>query len=233
MLEVFYGNNTVAVREAAFSRVAKEEEQGVRVELIDSDTYQPGILEDAVGAASLFGEVTLYVLDTPSSSGEFKEAVSEAAPALAESANLFIVIEGALLAADKKVFSKVTNSVTEHKADTKERFNTFAFADALARKDKKTLWLLLQQARAAQIATEEIIGVLWWQLKTLRLAAKTSSASEAGLKDFPYNKAKRSLTKFKDGELEALSLSLLTVYHDGHGGLVNIDEALERWLLTL
>ena len=92
---------------------------------------------------------------------------------------------------------------------------------------------LLQEAKAAGQSAEEIIGVLWWQLKTLRLAAITNLASEAGLKDFPYNKAKRSLSHFKEGELGTLSLSLLSLYHEGPAGIVDIDEALEQWLLRV
>ena len=144
-----------------------------------------------------------------------------------------MVIEGTLLAAPKKAYAKYAESLEEFKAEKEERFNTFAMADALAAKDKKRLWLLLQEATAAGLAAEEIIGVLWWQLKTLRLAAITNSAREAGLKDFPYNKAKRALVKFKDSELERTSESLLAVYHGGHGGKRDIDLALEQWTLSL
>jgi hypothetical protein len=81
------------------------------------------------------------------------------------------------------------------------------------------------------LSAEEIIGTLWWQLKTLRLAMLTKSAEEAGVKDFPYNKAKRALKNFKDGEIETLSLRLLNLYHDGHAGKCDIDLALEEWVL--
>ena len=121
----------------------------------------------------------------------------------------------------------------EYKAAAAERFNAFGMADSLSRKDKKTLWLQLQDAKQANLSAEEIIGTLWWQLKSMRLAKNTNSAAEAGMKDFPYNKAKRALSAFKDGELESLSRGLLTVYHEGHLGKVDIDIALERWMLTL
>ena len=88
-------------------------------------------------------------------------------------------------------------------------------------------------ARQAGVSAEEVIGILWWQLKTLRLAAVTKSAPEAGMKDFPYNKAKRALGNFSDGELETLSHSVLRVYHDGHAGKTDIDFALEQFVLSL
>ncbi len=65
------------------------------------------------------------------------------------------------------------------------------------------------------------------------LAARTSSPEEAGMKDFPYKKAKQSLSKFEKGEVDRLSRSLLELYHHGHQGLRDLDVALEEWVLTV
>ena len=156
-----------------------------------------------------------------------------ALPDLAESNNVFVVIEGSLLAAEKKKFDKYAERVEEYKKSADSRFNNFALADALAKKDKKSLWLLLSEARLEGISDEEMIGVLWWQLKTLRLASITASASEAGLKDFPYNKAKRALAKFSEGEVENLSHALLTLAHESRLGRISLDTSLEGWVLRL
>jgi DNA polymerase III delta subunit len=111
-----------------------------------------------------------------------------------------------------------------------ERFNTFQLADALLHRDRKALWVLLVRARAAGIAPEEIAGVLFWQLKTLRLAETTKHARDAGVKDFPYNKAKRALPNFKSGEIAALLGELLALYHAGHAG-EDMNIGLERFVL--
>jgi hypothetical protein len=63
------------------------------------------------------------------------------------------------------------------------------------------------------------------------LVALTKSADEAGIKSYPYDKAKRALTLFKPKELENMSTNLLRVYHEGHGGVRDIDEGLEEWVL--
>jgi hypothetical protein len=138
-----------------------------------------------------------------------------------------------LLAAAKKVYAKHTNELHEFAAVKAERFNTFALADALAARNKKRLWLLLHNAYESGITPEEIIGVLWWQLKSLRLAAVTKVAAEAGMKDFPYNKAKRGLSSLPLADAERLSHELLTLYHAGHAGEVDLKLALEQWVLTL
>ncbi|MFT5849406.1 MAG: DNA polymerase III delta subunit [Patiriisocius sp.] len=233
MIHLYYGNDTVAVREKVHAFVAVEEARGIKVERIDAENYVEGVFADVAGATSLFGEQTLYIIDTPSVKKEIYEDVIESLEILAASENTFVVLEAGLLAPQKKKFEKYTDKITESKKAAAERFNAFSMADSLSRKDKKTLWLQLQDAKRANLSAEEIIGTLWWQLKSMRLAKQTNVASEAGMKDFPYNKAKRALSVFKDGELEILSTRLLAVYHDGHLGKVDTDVALERFVLTI
>lgn len=233
MLRLYFGTDTIGVREAAFASVSELETEQVRVNRLGADSFAPGLIADALGATSLFGEQEVYVLDTPSANADFNAEVIENLAAMAESNNTFVVIEGALLAAQKKPYQKHATDLIEVQAQAAERFNAFGMADALARKDKKSLWLLLQEARMAGLSAEEIIGTLWWQLKTMRLAAQTNSAAEAGLKEFPYKKAKGALQKFTAEEVEQLATSLLLVYHAGHAGERDIDVALERWALAL
>lgn len=233
MLHVFYGNGAVAVRKKAFEFIAPLEAQGWKFERIDSDTFARGMSAELAESVSLFGEKTVYLLDTPSSDEAFANEVNESLSMYKESSNVFVVVEEGLLAPAKKVFAKYADSIEEITSAFTERYNAFSMADSLSLKDKKTLWLQLQDAKTAGLSAEEIIGTLWWQLKTLRLAQVTGSAAEAGMKDFPYNKAKRSLKNFKEGELESLSQSLLSLYHDGHLGKRDIDIALEKWSLSI
>ncbi len=233
MLYVFCGSDTNQVRERAFLLVHEEEERGVRVVRIGSDGYASGLFSDLVGAVSLFGGTECYLIDMPSEDEDMYEATLAHLEAFRDSAHTFIIIEGALLAPEKKKFEKYAEKLVEIKGVAGERFNAFSLADALAEKDKKRLWLLLQDAKEAGLSPEEIIGTLWWQIKAMRLAGGTNSAAEAGMKDWPYNKAKRSLIKFKSGEIEQLGRSLLSVYHDGHAGQRDIDLALEKWVLEV
>ncbi len=233
MFSVYFGTDTEAVRRALRKKSVTASEAGVVVTHIDGDTYTPGIFADAVGATSLFGEAMLFVVDVGSAKAECKTELIENLSALKESTHEFVVIESALLADEKKKYAKYADVMEEFKAPSAERYNVFALADSLAKRDKKTLWMQLMEVQALGIPAEETIGILWWQLKSLLLAAKTNSAAEAGMKDFVYQKAKRSLTAFKPGELEQLASSLLVVYHDGHAGMRDIDAALEKWVLSL
>ena len=232
MLVVFFGNDQIKVRSEAHKYIdslLKDDQSVVRIEV---DNYQSGQLVNFSASSVLFGLMPIYLVDTLSTSSDYYQELLDNLEILAASKCIFVVIEKDLKANDKKLFAKYTDEIHEFKKGVSPiKFNVFSMAEALANKDKRQLWVLLQEAKRNNLSAEEIIGTLWWQLKTLRLALITKSAEEAGVKDFPYNKAKRALKNFKDGELETLSLQLLKLYHDGHAGKCDIDLALEEWVL--
>ena len=235
MLKVFYGSDVIGVREAASLYVSglREKDSSLEVERLEAENYEPGQLASFSEAVSLFGGSRVYLIDTPSGEVNFLAEVMAELETLVSSTHTFLWLEGSILAPERKKITKYTDNMIENKAEAKTKVDAFQLADALARKDKKLLWILLQEAVRVGMSAEEIVGILWWQLKTLRLAGLTKSASEAGVKDFPYNKAKKALVNFKTGEVETFSLALLQVYHDGHAGKRDIDLALEEWVLSL
>lgn len=230
MLEVYFGSDRRATVDAAKQAARK---LGSPPMTIDERSFVPGQFDELTSAASLFGEVGVYVIDTPSSAAEFAEACITALSDMAESSNYFFIIEGRLLASQKKRLTEKANKIEEFTADSAEEFNRFAITDAFSRKDKKSLWVLLQEAYLVGVRDEEIVGLLWWQLKTLRLVSVTNSAAAARMKDYPYRKAQQTLKHFSQVEIEQLSHSLLTVYHDGHKGIHDMRLALERWVLSI
>lgn len=232
MLYVYFGSNRQLVRDAATNYIEDNLPPDGTLTTLEAGKYELGQLADALGASSLFGGEEWFIIDTPSDNSDLEAEVIDALSEIAESSNTFIILEGGLLAASKKKYTKYANNIEEFTADKAERFNTFAVADALAQRDKRRLWVLVQEAKLNGIREEEIIGILWWQLKALRLAATTNSADEAGMKSFPYTKAKRSLSAFPNNDLDTLSDSLLDLYHKGHAGLADIDLALEAWVLS-
>jgi len=233
MFAVFYGSNRNGVRDAAAKYIETNLPTDVTLTTIDAGEYQVGQVSDALGSASLFGGSECFIFDTPSLNADFYEAVKDSLAELAASANTFIILEGPLLATTKKKYGTHATEMVELTKQKDVQFNAFSLAEAVAAKDKRTLWVLLQEARLQGLREEEIIGMLWWQLKALRLAGMTTSATEAGMKVFPYSKAKSALRNFASGEVEQLSQSLLELYHDAHGGVNELDVALERWVLRV
>ncbi len=230
MLLVFFGTDRTAIRNET-NMITRE--LGVAPTVIEDSTYSAGAVASAVGALSLFGGTECFLLDTPSGEEEFEKEVVSALAEMADSQNTFVIMEGPLLADAKKKYTKYAQVVKECTAEKVERFNTFTIAEALAKKDKRQIWVLLQQARLLGIRDEETIGILWWQLKALRLAKRTNTPDEANMKEYPFKKAKQALRNFKDGEVEALSRSLLELYHLAHQGKRDMDMALEEWVLKV
>ncbi len=231
MIRAFLGDDPITVRVKAHAFL----EKGLYSETlrVTQETYSPGILLELAQSQSLFGEAAPVILDYLDEDDAVAEVLMDTLDVLHQSDRLFVLMGYAPLAPAKKAFAKAKVDFEEVRPlPLGERFNTFALADALARKDKKSLWLLLSRASRAGIESEEIAGVLFWQMKALRLAAQTKSAKEAGMKDFPYNKAKGALKHWKDGELEMVSEALLKAYHDGHKDAA-MDIALERLALSL
>lgn len=112
-------------------------------------------------------------------------------------------------------------------------FNIFALTDSIGTRNKKDAWVLYQKALASGMSAEEIFWKVVWYVKTLLTASRTKSAEEAGMKAYPYTKAKSSLKNFKEGELEKLSENLVVGYHKARRGEGEIDALIEKMLLSL
>ncbi len=232
MLQIYFGNDVVKIRTTALLAVEQFVSSGYQLQRIDPSEINQSRIIDMLGAVSLFGEKTVFLLDTPSDDADAYVLVTGVIEEMIKSENIFIVIESTLTALAKKKW-QAADVKEEFTAKAVAYFDTFKMAEALTLRDKKTLWMLFAQAKRENLSAEEIAGVLWWQLKTMRLAAVTKSAEEAGMKSYPYDKAKKALRNFKAGEIEKLSRDLLQVYHDGHGGIKDIDLGLEEWVLAI
>jgi hypothetical protein len=230
MIRAFLGDDPVKVRAKAHAMLDKA---GAEILRVTPESYAPGIFDELAQSQSLWGDAPPVALDYLDEDDAVLEAFIEALDLLSESDRLFVLMGNAPNADFKKALARAKVDIDLVPAQKEgERFNTFALADALARKDKKTLWLLLARASRAGVESEEVAGVLFWQLKALRLAAQTKSAKEAGMKDFPYNKAKGALKNWKEGELEKVSEALLRAYHDGHKDAA-MDIGIERLVLSI
>lgn len=233
MLYVYFGNDTPRVRQKAFDFSRTLNEGDIQVTALTAQYYEEGMITDAAEGVSLFGGGQVIIIDTLSEDPTAFSSLLNLLLVMETSPHHFVMIEGALNATEKKKITKHAVSAEEITADKKERFNAFLLTEALLRKDKKSLWLLLAEAWKEGLSNEEIVGILLWQVKVLRLVEKTTSAEEAGQKPFVYSKAKRALIGFNKGDLEQMSRELLSIYHDGHAGRVDTSIGLEEWVLKL
>lgn len=235
MLYIFYGSDTGAARAKANALVASLVEKRPDASLVrlDSESFEPSSLPELISGQGLFVQKYIVVLDRVFEHEEAKGAIQDSLKDIAASDNIVVMLEGALDTKTKKQLEKAASKVTEFskKEKKQERFNVFALGDALGRRDKKQLWVLYQEALREGLSPEEIQGSLFWQVKTMLLASKTTTAEEAEMKAFPYNKAKGYAKNYSDEELERLSWGLIEAYHEVRqkGGELNVK--LEKWVL--
>jgi len=95
------------------------------------------------------------------------------------------------------------------------------------------LWTLYQQALRHGVVSEELHGVLFWQVKSMLLAMLSKDAKESRLNPFVYSKAKNYAKNFTLPELKKISSQLITMYHRAHRGEVDFDVSLEKFFLSI
>lgn len=235
MLYFLYGDVQKAAHKAqglVDSLLARQPDAG-RFKL-DGERFDVSEFEGLLGGQGLFSARYIIELRRIFDDATASDTVIGALAELAESPNVFIWVEPSVTAGHAKRIEKYAAKVQEFTVREKPKieYNAFALADALGERDKKKLWMGYIDA-LEQLPVEEIHGTLFWQVKSMLLATKCETAAEAGMKDFPFNKAKRFAKKFTLDELLRLSRELLAVSHDARRGQHDFAIALERWVLSI
>ena len=240
MIYLFYGNDIDKVRQKANGVVESllKKRPDASLFRLNSDTWQEAAFDEYVGGQGLFVQKYIVVLDRLFEKKEIKEYVVDRLKALKTSDNIFIVLEGDLDKATLGKFEKTAEKVQnfgEEKSPTNKKvaFNMFAITDALGARNQKRLWLLYQQALRNNVVSEELHGILFWQIKSILLALTSKDAKEAGLNPFVYTKAKNYAKNFTLTELKKISSQLVVIYHQAHRGEVDFDSALEKFFLSI
>lgn len=190
---------------------------------IDSDNFLMSILDEYIGGQGLFVNKNIILLDRLCEKKEIKEQFLEKIKEIAESQNIFIILEGKI---DKATAVKIEKksekfikfdldekALTEKENKKNDELNIFEIANALARRNKKEIWVLYRQLIDSGKVAEEIHGVLFWKAKTMLLAGGT------------YNWKDRELLKFID--------ELVTVYHEARRGRHELETGLEALILGI
>ena len=238
MLYVIHGTDVDTAREKARALFAalREKKPDASAGEINTETVSADKIEELTQTQGLFENKQIIFMDRTLESKDVRDVILDKIEAIAESPNIFIMFEGKLTKEALKKLEKRAEKVTEYELDDapkKPAESLFPMADALANRDKKSLWIMLRKALDDDAAPEEIHGILFWQAKSLALAAKTASAVEAGLNPFVFGKAKRAAANWKPGEIDALLTNLVSMYHKAHRGQVDFSIELEKLALDM
>ena len=217
---------------------------------LESMNFSEGQLDEFISSQGLFEQKYIVQMDGLLDDKKSKDIVLDKLNEIAESENIFVIIEDELAKTVLKKVEKLAQKVQEFglvssKTDGRkfgvlgggelnfQDFNIFSLGDAFGNRDKKNFWVLYQKAKKHNIPVEEIHGILLWQLKSIFVAKNSASAGEAGLKHFVYNKSQRFGNNFSNQELQKISSDLVSMYHDARRGILDFDITLEKFILSI
>lgn len=183
---------------------------------IDAENFSAQLIDQYVGGQGLFVSKNIVFLDRLCEKKDMKEEFLEKLKDIAESENIFIMLEGKLdKATSGKIEKKAEKTVLSDLAEkpAKKEFEAFALADAFGKRDKKSAWILYRKAIDTGEAPEALHGMIFWKAKTMMLAGGG------------YGWSMPELSKILD--------DLVTVYHDSRRGAHELETGLEAFLLGM
>lgn len=236
MLHVIYGKDREKGR--ARFRAAREElsKKYKEERLVVEGEVSDGFLDTIASSQGLFGDVTLFVFDSVFDKKVEQEILLAHAQDLIASPNFFLILEPLLeksVADGLKEIGVETEECAGKKVDTRPDFNIFSLGDAVGQRNKKELWVLYQEALGAGLSSEEISGTLFWAVKNIALMKNAKPGDDCGMSPFVAKKARGFATKYSEEEIQNLSRSIVTLYHEAHRGGEPMEIALERFILAL
>jgi DNA polymerase III delta subunit len=236
MLYFLYGNDTAKSRKKLHELLdsAQKKRPDAEIFKVTSENWSEGQFDELLVSRGLFEAKYTVVLDNLFEKKDVKQYFLDKLDEVGASEQIFLVLEGGVLAGDLKKIEKAAKQVQEFKkAEAKERTNIFAVANGLVEKDKKKLWISLVDFLGKGIAAEEIHGILFWQVKNMLLAGKAKDMKEAGLSPFAYKNALTGSRQYRAGELEKMSGELVLMTHKVRQGEGELSVMLEKWVLGL
>lgn len=228
MLLVYTGSDTVRAKAAA--RAAARGREVVRIGEGEDSLVA---LSQYLGQEGLFSPSLAVIVDRPLETKEGARQFLELAPACATSSTLVIAIEPDLdAAAQKQLANSATIETFDLPTPVKEELpSSFTLIDALQAGDRKRAWILYRQLIDGGVSAEEIHGALAWAARAVVLAARTPNALAAGMKPYPYGKAKAIAMRIGTEAAIDRSASLMNLYHEARRGAGTLEYLLEAYLL--
>lgn len=235
MLYLLYGTDTQKSRNKLHEllALARKKRPDAEVFRLHAENWNEAQLDELLASRGLFESKYTVVLDGLLEKKETKLIVLDRLEALKESDQIFLMIDGGVDAATVKKIEKVAQQVQESSLpEKKPTFNIFGITDKLLQKDKKGLWVAYNDMLGKGAVSEEIHGILFWQIKNMLLASRTDQ-KESGLSPFVYKNALTGARNFKEKELMSLSSKLVDMTHRVRTGEGEMEVMLEKWILEL
>lgn len=213
-------------------KILRDKQMDAEVISLNEENWSESYLDELIVGQGLFSAKSILVLDEVLREEVVREVVAKRMSEIAESPNAFVFYEEKLNALWDKLFKKHATKIIEVLEKKAVEQKSFALAEALGERDKLKMWKLFQ-AELDVMEAEQIHGGLFWQMKSIVLAHKAKNAEEAGMKGFPWNKAKSFAKNYTKEEAEELLYKLVKVYHEAHRGGTELSLAMEKLMLKI
>ncbi|MEI6042147.1 MAG: hypothetical protein WCQ00_01085 [bacterium] len=245
MLYLIHGTNTNKVRakQKELIGIMQSKQPNVSLYKVTTENWSEIMMDELMSSQGLFLAKYIVTLDKILEDKEIGPTVVKVLKELKESDHAWIIIEEKILSVNLKKIEKLAQKVYDFNETTegvgggtlakKQKPTAFNFAEQFAAKNKVGAWKEFLQLKEAELAGEEIHGVLWWQMKSVYLAKFCKTAEETGLAPYSYTKALRLSKGWELKELNNLMDSLVGMYHEAHRGNGDLLVGLEKASLTL
>jgi hypothetical protein len=238
MLYLIYGTNTNKVRakQRELVGIMQSKQPNVSLYRVTTETWKDSLLEELLGSQGLFLAKYIVTLDKVLEDKEIGSDIIGSLEEMKESDHAWIILEDKVSAPNLKKIEKFAHKVFDFNDSVsveKKRLLAFDFAEQFAGKNKVGAWREFIKLKEADLAGEEIHGVLWWQMKSVYLAKFSKTAEESGLTPYSFQKALRLSKGWELKELNLLLDKLVEIYHEAHRGGGDLMVELERSSLGL
>ena len=241
MLYLIHGTNTNKVRakQKELIGIMQSKQPNVSLYKITSENWTDTILDELLSSQGLFLTKYIVALDRVLEDKEINPSVMGVLKELKESDHAWIIVEEKVSAVNLKKLEKFVfksfdfNDGGNSADEKKQRVNAFNFAEQFASKNKVGAWSEFLKLRAAELAGEEIHGVLWWQMKSVYLAKFCKSVDDTGLTPYSYQKSLRFSKVWETKEINIMLDRLVEMYHEAHRGNSDLLVGLESLSLSL
>lgn len=237
MIIFLYGNafNKRYKKQKDIIKALKKKRPESEVFFMNEENFELGRMEELLYGSGLFDEKHIIVLTSLFKEKDSQKYILNNLKKISESSHVFVLVEDDVLPGQLKKLSEYTYMVegVSSQKKTEKDFNFFSFTDAIGKRDKVVAWSLLSEGLVYGKDVEGFYNLFFWMIKGMRAAQVSSSAKEAGMKPFPYNKAKNYSKNYTPQELEKLSLKLIEASQKERKGINPLRFSIEKLILEL
>ncbi len=211
MLYLFYGSSLEA-KKKKIQKILSPLDSNQILQITDIN-FNPELVNNVIYGDSLFDSKETIVFKDVFENKEAQDFILSRLERMSESKKTFIFLEQKLLKDIIDKFKKGTAEIEEFKsaAARAEKSNPFAVTYPLGSRDKKNTWISFQKVIQNQAEPEALAGIIFWKIKSMILEKDTK--------------------KYSERELIELSSKIISIYHEGHRGMGDIETGLERLIL--